>query len=122
MFIDLKHKKLDVYTSIRELVCEVYKVSAQFPSTEKFNLAQQVQRAALSVKLTFAEGASRKSITERKRYFEIARGSVVELDAAFETAIDLGYLQMDNMAFLDMLLNKCFAMLTNMINSISKQS
>jgi four helix bundle protein len=108
--------------TIRKLVCEVYKVSSYFPSTEKYNLAQQVQRAALSVKLTFAEGASRRSIAERNRYFEIARGSVVELGAAFETAIDLGYVQIDNLMTLSMLLNKCFAMITNISNSVNKQS
>jgi len=47
---------------------------------------QQVRRAALSVHLNIAEGCSRKSKSERRRYFEIARGSVIEIDAAIGIA------------------------------------
>jgi four helix bundle protein len=53
------------------------------PPEEKFNMVQQIRRAALSVKLNLAEGSTRRSEAERKRYLEIARGSVVEIDAAF---------------------------------------
>jgi len=38
--------------------------------------------AAISVHLNIAEGCSRKSPNERNRYFEIARGSVIEIDNA----------------------------------------
>ena len=91
MFIQLKHKKLDVYNAIRELIKEVYKVSLKLPPDEKFNMVQQIRRATLSVKLNLAEGATRKSVLERKRFMEISRGSVVEIDAALEIAVDLNY-------------------------------
>jgi four helix bundle protein len=91
MFINLKHKQLDVYKLVRELVKETYSVSLKLPPEEKFNMVQQIRRASLSIKLTLAEGSSRKSSTERNRYLEIARGSVVEIDAALETAVDLNY-------------------------------
>jgi four helix bundle protein len=38
--------------------------------------------AAISVHLNIAEGCSRKSPNERNRYFEIARGSAIEIDSA----------------------------------------
>jgi four helix bundle protein len=115
MFIQLNHKSLDVYQSARELVKEVYTVSLALPDEEKFNMKQQIRRAALSVKLNLSEGASRKSLRERKRYYEIARGSVVEIDAALETAIDLNYYKIDDLEKTGNLLNKCFAMLSKMI-------
>ena len=62
-----------------------------------------------------AEGSTRKSETERKRFFEIARGSVVEIDAAVETAIDLNYFTDKEFEELGKLLNKSFAMLSKMI-------
>jgi len=58
MFIQLKHKTLNVYQAIRELVKETYKVSLLLPSQEKFNMVQQIRRAALSVKLNMAEGST----------------------------------------------------------------
>ena len=84
MFIQLKHKSLDVYSAVRELATEVYKVSLMLPSEERFNLVQQIRRAALSVKSNLAEGCSRRSEAERKRYFEVSRGSVIEIDAAWK--------------------------------------
>ena len=112
MFIQLSHKSLDVYKASRELVKEVYKVSLLLPKEENFNMTQQIRRAALSVKLNLSEGSSRKSEIERKRYYEISRGSVVEIDAALETAVDLNYFAEYQFEAVGRLLNKCFAMLS----------
>lgn len=114
MFIDLKHKSLDIYKQVRKLVKEIYTLTLQLPVEEKFNMVQQLRRAALSVKLNLAEGSTRKSAVERNRYIEIARGSVVEIDAALETAIDLRYLTLGDMQSAGTLLNRCFAMLSKM--------
>lgn len=79
-------------------------------------MVQQLRRAALSVKLNLAEGCTRKSTIERKRYLVVSRGSVVEIDAVLEVAIDLNYIKKDNIERLGELLNKCFAMLSKMID------
>lgn len=101
MFLHLNHQNLDVYKQTRVLVKECYLLTRQLPKEEKYNLVSQIQRAALSVKLNIAEGSSRRSEVERKRYYEIARGSVVEIDAAPETSVDLKYFteyQLDQIA------------------------
>jgi four helix bundle protein len=115
MFIKLQHKSLLVYQAVRDLTKEIYKVSMKLPAEEKFNLVQQIRRAALSTKLNLAEGSTRRSEIERKRYLEIARGSVVEIDAALETAVDLEYYKEEELKNAGELLNKCFAMLSKMI-------
>ena len=95
MFIELKHKSLDVYQGVKVLIKEVYGILLRLPVDEKFSMIPQMRRVALSVKLNLAEGATRKSIVERRRYLEIARGSVVEIDTVLETAVDLQYLSVD---------------------------
>jgi four helix bundle protein len=114
MFIQLNHKSLKIYGAIRELAKEVYAISTKLPADKKFNMVQQMRRAALSVKLNLAEGSTRKSQNERRRFYEIARGSVVEIDAVLETAVDLNYYKSDQLNAIAELLNKCFAMLSNM--------
>ena len=114
MFLQLNHKSLDVYKASRELLLECYNRTKNLPLDERFNLTQQIRRAALSVKLNIAEGASRKSFAERKRFYEIARGSIIEIDAAFETTIDLLYFKIDDLETVGILLNRCFSMLTKM--------
>jgi len=116
MLLDLKHKDLTVYKEIRALIKEAYIITGLLPEHERFNMVSQIRRAALSVKLNLAEGASRKSGPERKRFYEISRGSVVEIDAAAETAVDLAYIDENNLKNLSIQLNKCFAMLSKMIN------
>ena len=86
------------------------------PKEEKFNMVPQMRRAALSVKLNLAEGSSRKSEIERKRYYEISRGSIVEIDAVLETAVDVGFLKKEELNIVGEKLNKCFAMLSKMVN------
>jgi four helix bundle protein len=121
MFLKLNHQKLDIYGISRQFVFESYKLTKQLPIQEKFGMITQIRRAALSVHLNIAEGASRKSSAERKRFYEIARGSVIEIDAALDVASDLQYVQEDNAQNLGNLMIKCFKILTGMINPESKK-
>ena len=115
MFIKLNHQSLEVYKTIRELIKEIYFISIKLPSDEKFNMVQQMRRAGLSVKLNLAEGASRRSPAERKRYIEVSRGSLIEVDAILETAVDLKYYSVEELSKIGELLNKSFAMLSKMM-------
>jgi four helix bundle protein len=115
MFLTLNHQKLQVYTASREFVLECYRLTKSLPSDEKFGMITQIRRAALSVHLNIAEGSSRKSEVERKRYYELARGSVIEIDAALDVAEDLGYLRTITVEKLGQSMIKCFKLLTGMI-------
>ncbi len=98
MFIKLNHQALDVYKDVRELIKEIYFISIKLPGEEKFNMVHQMRRAALAVKLNLTEGASRRSPAERKRFFEVSRGSLIEVDAILETAVDLKYFSVEQLA------------------------
>jgi four helix bundle protein len=117
MFLTLNHQKLEVYASSKQFVLECYKLTRSLRAEEKFGMITQIRRAGLSVHLNVAEGSSRKSEIERKRYFEIARGSVIEIDAALDIAFDLGYLQTIETANLAASMILCFKLLTGLIQS-----
>ncbi len=117
MFLTLNHQKLDIYSASRTFVLQCYKLTKSLPPEEKFGMISQIRRAALSVHLNIAEGASRKSETERKRYYEIARGSVIEIDAALDIANDLDYITHYNKEEIGIAMIKCFKILTGMIQS-----
>ena len=91
MFLQLNHQKLDVFTVARSFTNECYRFTTSLPPSEKFNMVQQVRRAALSVYLNIAEGCSRKSLTERRRFFEISRGSIIEIDAVLDLSTELNH-------------------------------
>ena len=117
MFLTLNHQRLDLYSFSRKFVLESYKLTKLLPQDEKFGMISQIRRAALSVHLNIAEGASRRSEAERKRYYEIARGSIIEIDAALDIANDLGYLVNQNLTTIGEAMVRCFKMLTGMIQS-----
>ena len=79
MFLQVNHQTLEVFKTSRLVVSECYRLSKTLPVEEKFGMISQIRRAALSVYLNIAEGASRKSELERKRYYEIAKGLLLKL-------------------------------------------
>ena len=113
MFLHLNHKKLDTYDLARKFLMACYKVVQKFPPSEQFNLTFQIKKAALSVLLNYSEGSSRTSTRERNRFFEIARSSSVEIDSAFEAAIDLKYVVMED-------LNEAGGLLVRVFQTLSK--
>lgn len=117
MFLSLNHQKLNIYSFSREFVLECYRFTKILPSEEKFGMISQIRRAALSVHLNIAEGASRKSESERKRYYEISRGSIIEIDAALDIAEGLNYLNDYNINRLGELMVNCFKILSGLIAS-----
>jgi four helix bundle protein len=78
-------------------------------------MTQQIRRAALSVYLNIAEGCSRKSMAERRRFFEIARGSLIEIDAALDIAFLLEYVTKEKLNDLGNCLIESFKLLSSMI-------
>lgn len=118
MFLQLSHTKLQVFQTSHELALECYKVTKHFPNEEKFAMIQQIRRAALLVHLNTAEGASRRSGIEQKRYYEIARGSVIEIDTALDIAHNLSYATLDQLQQLGDTLIKTFKLLSGMIKSV----
>ncbi len=119
MFLTLNHQKLHAYTLARQFVQACYTAVNCFPSDEKYVLALQIKRAALSVHLNIAEGSSRKSGIERRRFYEIARGSIIEVDAAFDVAADLKYCTSESLQILGAIMIDCFKVLSGLINSAS---
>jgi four helix bundle protein len=117
--LELSHKKLDVYQISLKLIEEVYKATRSFPKEEQYVLVSQIRRAAISVCCNIAEGASRISKKEKKRFYEISRSSLVEVDTQFEIAIILAYYQKGPMSELEKYLESTFRMLSKMIGNLA---
>ncbi|HZW71450.1 MAG TPA: four helix bundle protein [Hanamia sp.] len=115
MFLQLAHTKLNVYQFSQELALECYRVTKKFPADERFAMTQQIRRAAISVHLNIAEGSSRKSLAERNRYFEISRGSVIEIDSAIGIAFKLEYVSLEEIGNLGESIIKTFKLLSGII-------
>lgn len=76
----------------------------------------------MSVHLNIAEAASRKSEAERKRFFEISRGSLIDIDAAIDIANELGYLKGTDIEVLGKAMVACFRLLSGLLTSSIKST
>jgi len=88
-------RKYEVWQIGMEIVKSIYQLSSLFPKHEKFNLIDQITRAAISIPSNIAEGCSRTSQLEFKRFLEISLGSSFELETQLQIAIDLNYISQD---------------------------
>lgn len=83
---------LEVYQAAREFRMAIYKVARRLPDAEKFDLARQMRRAAVSLTNNIAEGHGRYHYLDPIRFSLIARGSVEELLDDLNVCADEGYL------------------------------
>ncbi len=116
--LTLSHKNLDVYKLSLQLVKEVYTITRKFPKEEQFVLVSQLRRAVVSVCSNIAEGASRISNSEKKRFYEIARSSLVELDTQIEASLLINYINKENIKNLEAQVLSIFRILSKMISKL----
>jgi four helix bundle protein len=114
--LNLGHKKLEAWKYAMKLAKEIYSTTEGFPRSEGYGLTPQLRRAAVSVPSNIAEGASRSSSNDRRRFYEIARSSLVELDTQLEISRDLGYVGECHVPVLEVQLNSTFALLSKLID------
>lgn len=69
---------LECYQLAMNVFREGYRVAALLPVEEKYNLADQLRRAATSIILNIAEGYGRYHYLDSLRFYYIARGSIME--------------------------------------------
>jgi four helix bundle protein len=82
---------LEVYQVAREFRKAMYRVGRRLPETEKFALASQIRRAAVSLTNNIAEGHGRFHFLEQIKFMLQARGSLEELLDDLNVYIDENY-------------------------------
>jgi len=92
-FEDLECYKLAMY-----VFREAYRVASLLPVEEKYNLTDQIRRAATSIILNIAEGYGRYHYLDSLRFYYIARGSMMETLSALIACNDLHYIENETSA------------------------
>jgi len=83
----MNYCELIVWQKAMDLVTEIYKITATFPSEERFGLSSQARRAAVSIPSNIAEGHGRKTSGAYLNYLSIAYGSLMELETQLQIAL-----------------------------------
>ena len=87
------YRDLVAWQVAMDLATAVCRAAACLPKEQKFGLAAQLRRSAISVPSNIAEGFGRGRRAEFKRFLEIARGGLFELQTQAEVARRMKWLQ-----------------------------
>lgn len=113
-------RNLVVYQIAKDYVRGIYAISSQFPEHEKFGLASQLQRAAISIPSNIAEGMGRFSTKNQVNFISIAFGSLNETICQLEIAADLGYISIQDFEKLENLAVELAKLLSGVRRALMK--
>jgi len=110
--------ELKIWQKGIELVVEVYHLTTLLPGEEKFGLKSQMQRAAISIPSNIAEGCSRESELEFKKFLEYSIGSAFEIETQLLAVEKLKLVQREKLEKVLPLVTEEQKMLNSFISSI----
>ena len=110
-------ERLDVWQNSRIFIKEIYLITQEFPSEEKFGITNQIRRASLSICANIAEGTSRQTEKDKARFINQAFSSAIEVINFLILSNDLEFLGEEEYLKLRTDLEK----ITNQLNSLYKK-
>lgn len=110
--------KLQVWKLAHQLTLDVYQVSKNFPSSEKFGLISQVRRSSSSVPTNIIEGQGRQYKKEFIQFLYIAKGSLEETNYQLFLTKELKYISNEEYIKLFDICTRIKMMLYKLIKSL----
>ena len=86
-------RDLEVWQSAMDLAVAAHGAAGLLPFSERFGLAAQIKKSAISVPSNIAEGHAQRSDRAFLHFLRIALGSLAELDTQLEIAVRLKYVE-----------------------------
>ena len=111
-------KELKIWQQSRKFVKEIYLLTADFPSEEKFGLISQMRRSAVSIPSNIAEGSGRNTARDFGYFLNISLGSAYELQTQIFLSQDLELISISKAEKL----NDDLEQLQKMIHSLKKSN
>lgn len=115
------YRTLEIWKNGIQIVKNMYTLIQKLPSSEKFGLQSQISRASVSIPSNIAEGCSRNSDKEFKRFLEISMGSLFEVETQLIICEELHYFTHSETKEIKLLLTLEAKMINSLITKI-KQS
>src|SRR3954453_12198299 len=116
------YKDLVVWQKGITLAKEIYRLTARFPSEEKFGLVAQMRRAAVSIPSNIAEGQARHTTGEFIQFISHAEGSTAELETQLILSVELEFVVKEQTTTEFILLDDIRRMLNGLRRKLSAAS
>ena len=105
------YRELIVWQKSMDLAEKTYLLVSDFPDDERFGLAHQLKKCAVSIPSNIAEGHTRRSTKDYLRFISFALGSVAEAETQLLLVVRLGMVAPEQTAPLEDLLAEIGKML-----------
>jgi four helix bundle protein len=116
------YEDLRIWQKSLKLCIEVYTYTKQFPQEERYGLASQMNRAAVSIPSNIAEGSQRTTKNDFAHFIAISKGSLAELRTQIMIAKELRYLNLDSAKSLLFATEEMSKMLYSFYNSLKSEN
>lgn len=83
---------LTTWQESHALALGIYKITEKFPSEEKFGLISQIRRSVVSISSNIAEGFGRRTLNDKKHFYDMAIGSLYEVQNQLILSKDLSFI------------------------------
>jgi four helix bundle protein len=103
-------------------VIAVYRVTADWPSDERYGLTAQARRAAVSAAANIAEGTSRGTARQFRHFLDVALGSLGELGYTLLVARDVNVLPLAAYGELEALRDHAAQLTAGLFRAVGKRA
>lgn len=115
-------KELKVWQLSRTLVKEIYEITSDFPSAEKYGLISQLRRCTVSIPTNIAEGCGRNTDKDFAHFLNISLGSAFELETLLILAFDVSFLSQTQLENLSIKISEIQKMTHGLIKTLRHES
>jgi len=116
-----RFEDLQTWQKARVLTARIYGATRHGAFAKDFGLANQIQRAAISVMSNIAEGFERDGLPEFYHFLSIAKASCGEVRSQLYIALDVGYLDEEQFHSLSMQAEEVSKMLAGLRDSVERK-
>jgi four helix bundle protein len=115
----MKHftfESMPVWQIAMDIAVLIFEITKTLPRSEDYGLTSQIRRSALSISANIAEGFGRQTPLDKKRFYQIANGSLLETKSHYIYGCRVAYFEEQTNVF--QLLDSTHYELNKLIKSI----
>ena len=117
----IAYEKLEVYQLSLDCVEFCVAIVQTLPKGYS-ELSTQLRRAIFSVSLNIAEGAGKSGFNDKKRFYEIAKGSAMESAAVVDILYRLKFIEHSEYTKIKTLLHRVISMLAKLCFNLTQRN
>jgi four helix bundle protein len=90
------YERFEAWQLCHDMAVAIYRVTAAWPTSERYGLSSQARRSAFSAAANIVEGSARRGRREFGRFLDISVGSLAELGYVLLIARDVALISADD--------------------------